>query len=126
MGKVVILSTGGTIAMDQTPNSPHPIPSLKGRDFQQQLASHCPSDMEISAEDIVNIPSAQMSLETIKEIYQKVQSHSANPDLDGIVVTHGTDTMEESSYFVHLCYQASKPVVLLAPCVRQMKRDTRA
>lgn len=111
MGKVVILSTGGTIAMDQTPSSPHPIPSLKGRDFQQQLASLCPSDIEISAEDIVNIPSAQMSLETIKEISQKVQSHSANPDLDGIIVTHGTDTMEESAYFVHLCYQASKPVV---------------
>ncbi len=111
MGKVVILSTGGTIAMDQTAGSSHPVPSLTGRDFEQQLASQFPTDLEISAEDIVNIPSAHISLETIQEICRKAQSHASNPDLSGIVVTHGTDTMEESAYFVHSCYSGSQPVV---------------
>ena len=111
MGKVVILTTGGTIAMDQTTSSPHPVPSLKGRDFQQQMASLFPAELEISTEDIINIPSARISLENIKEICQKVESHSSDPDLAGIVVTHGTDTMEESSYFVQLCYTGLQPVV---------------
>ena len=111
MGKVVILSTGGTIAMDQTASSSHPVPSLTGRDFEQQLASHFPTDIEILAEDIINIPSAHISLETLQEICQKAQGHSSNPDVAGMVVTHGTDTMEESAYFVHLCYSGSQPVV---------------
>ncbi len=68
MGKVVILSTGGTIAMDQTASSSYPVPSLTGRDFEQQLASHFPTDIEILAEDIINIPSAHISLETLQEI----------------------------------------------------------
>ena len=111
MGKVVILSTGGTIAMDQTASSSHPVPSLTGRDFEQQLASHFPTDIEILAEDIINIPSAHISLETLQEICQKAQGHSSNPDVAGMVVTHGTDTMEESAYFAHLCYSGSQPVV---------------
>jgi len=86
MGKVVILSTGGTIAMDQTASSSHPVPSLTGRDFEQQLASQFPTDFEISAEDILNIPSAHITLETIQEICRKVQSHSSNPNVDGMVV----------------------------------------
>lgn len=111
MGKVVILSTGGTIAMDRTASSSHPIPSLKGEDFERQLASHFPKDIEIEAEDIVNIPSAHISLETIQKICQTARTRSSDPDVDGIVVTHGTDTMEESAYFSHLCYTGSQPVV---------------
>ena len=45
MGKVVILSTGGTIAMDRTATSEHPVPSLQGQDFQQRLAQHLPDDL---------------------------------------------------------------------------------
>ena len=50
MGKVVILSTGGTIAMDRTASSEHPVPSLQGQDFQQRLAQHLPDDLEVSAQ----------------------------------------------------------------------------
>jgi L-asparaginase len=111
MGKVVILSTGGTIAMDRTSTSEHPIPSLKGQDFQQLLAQHLPGDLEVSAEDVINIPSAHISLENIQEISQTVNRYDSRNDLDGVVITHGTDTMEESAYFVHLCYSGSQPVV---------------
>ncbi|MEE8349896.1 MAG: asparaginase [Acidobacteriota bacterium] len=111
MGKVVILSTGGTIAMDRTSTSEHPVPSLKGQDFQQRLAQHLPAEVEVSTEDIINIPSAHISLENIQQISQTVTRCASREDLDGIVVTHGTDTMEESAYFVHLCYSGSLPVV---------------
>ena len=111
MGKVAILSTGGTIAMDRTSTSEHPVPSLKGQDFQQRLAQHLPDDLEVSAEDIINIPSAHISLENIQTISQTVNRYASEEELDGMVITHGTDTMEESAYFVHLCYSGSLPVV---------------
>ncbi len=111
MAKVVILSTGGTIAMDRTATSEHPVPSLQGRDFQQRLSQHLPHDLEVSAEDLIHIPSAHISLENIRTIFQAVNRHAEEEDLDGMVITHGTDTMEESAYFVHLCYSDSQPVV---------------
>ena len=37
----------------------------------------------------------------------------ATPDVDGIVITHGTDTLEETSYFLHLVVKSDKPVVLI-------------
>lgn len=97
--------------MDRTTSSAHPIPSLMSKDFEQRLAEHLPTDLEVSAEDIINIPSAHISLETIQKICQKVVSYSSKQDVAGIVVTHGTDTMEESAYFVHLCHAGSPPVV---------------
>ena len=111
MGKVVILSTGGTIAMDRTSTSEHPIPSLKGQDFQRHLAQHLPGELEVLSEDIINIPSAHISLENIQKIAQTVNRYSSRNELDGVVITHGTDTMEESAYFVHLCYAGSQPIV---------------
>jgi L-asparaginase len=111
MGKVVILSTGGTIAMDRTATSEHPVPSLQGQDFQQRLAQHLPDDLEVSAQDLINIPSAHISLQNIQMISQTVNRCASQQDLDGMVITHGTDTMEESAYFVHLCYSGSQPVV---------------
>jgi L-asparaginase len=44
-------------------------------------------------------------------ISQTVNRCASQQDLDGMVITHGTDTMEESAYFVHLCYSGSQPVV---------------
>jgi len=111
MGKVVILSTGGTIAMDRTATSEHPVPSLQGQDFQQRLAQHLPDDLELSAQDLINIPSAHISLQNIRMISETVNRYASQEDLDGMVITHGTDTMEESAYFVHLCYAGSQPVV---------------
>jgi L-asparaginase len=111
MGKVMILSTGGTIAMDRTSTSEHPVPSLKGQDFQQRLAQHLPDDLEVSAEDIINIPSAHISLRNIQKISQTVNRYASREEWDGMVITHGTDTMEESAYFIHLCYAGSLPVV---------------
>lgn len=111
MRRVVILSTGGTIAMDRTSTSEHPVPSLQGQDLLQRLAQHLPGDLEVLAEDIINIPSAHISLENIQKIAQTVNRYDSRNELDGVVITHGTDTMEESAYFVHLCYSGSQPVV---------------
>lgn len=111
MRKVGILSTGGTIAMDRTSTSEHPVPSLTSQDFQQRLTQHLPDDLEIASEDILNIPSAHISLENIQKISRKVNRYAQQNDWDGVVITHGTDTMEESAYLVHLCYSGSLPVV---------------
>jgi L-asparaginase len=111
MGKVMILSTGGTIAMDRTSTSEYPVPSLKGQDFQQRLAQHLPDDLEVSAEDIINIPGAHISLRNIQNISQTVNRYASREEWDGMVITHGTDTMEESAYFIHLCYAGFLPVV---------------
>ena len=86
MGKVVILSTGGTIAMDRTATSEHPVPSLQGQDFQQRLAQHLPDDLELSAQDLINIPSAHISLQNIRMISETVNRYASQEDMDGMVI----------------------------------------
>jgi len=113
MGQVVILSTGGTIAMDQTSSSEQPVPALKGEDFLSRLGSQLAESTELISEDIINIPSAHITLDDMQKIHTRVMHHLSRPEVDGIVVTHGTDTMEESSFFLHCCYDGARPVVFV-------------
>lgn len=113
MAEVVILSTGGTIAMDRTPSSSQAVPALSAEDFLDQLGSQLPAATRLTSEDLLNIPSAHITREDFKKIHSRVAHHVARQGVDGVVVTHGTDTMEESSFFLHCCYSGAIPVVFV-------------
>jgi L-asparaginase len=66
----------------------------------------------ISAEQFVNIDSKDIDLETWKRLAVHVDSVAARPDIDGIVITHGTDTLEETAFLLHLVLETNKPVVV--------------
>ncbi len=111
--KVLILATGGTIAGAQSSSSD---PGYKSGTFSaDDLIRAVPKlkDLaELSAEQIANIGSQNMNHEVWLKLSSRINA-AFKSDLDGIVITHGTDTMEETAYFLSLVVKSEKPVVLV-------------
>ena len=106
---IVVVSTGGTIASTDNEGGDATV-SLTGAD----LVSAVPeigSVADVEAEQFSNVPSQFLTLEDCYDLLERVREHDADPSVDGVVVTQGTNTMEESSYFLDLCYDGDTPVV---------------
>ena len=85
------------------------IPALGGRDFLTLL----PEDIaEIEVEEYCNLPSAHFTLDTIWGMRHRVAELAEDEDVQGIVITHGTDVMEETAYLLDLTVDTDKPIVL--------------
>lgn len=108
MKRVVVVTTGGTIAMKRSPMVGGAVPSLKGDDFLSLL----PRDgIDLSFEEFSNIPSSHITPVRALELAQRIDSALLSPAVDGVVVTHGTDTLEESAYLIDLTLKNNKPIV---------------
>ncbi|MEO8662887.1 MAG: asparaginase [Bryobacteraceae bacterium] len=109
---VAVLSTGGTIASKQDPAKGGYLPALSGED----LVSAVPAIKriaQIQVEQISNIPSPDITPEIWVRLAGRVNELMAKPQITGIVVTHGTDTLEETAYFLDLTTISAKPVILV-------------
>jgi len=106
---VAILTTGGTIAMQHDAAAGGAIPLLGADELTAALPPGLP---ELRSEELVNLPSSHFTLETLQTIRERVAALAAEPDVEGIVVTHGTDTLEETAYLLDLTVSGEKPVVL--------------
>jgi L-asparaginase len=111
---VKILATGGTIAGAQASQSEY---GYKAGSFRvEDLINAVPQmkDLaDITGEQIVNIGSQDMNDEVWLKLGKRVNEVLASPDTDAVVITHGTDTMEETAYFLNLVVKSDKPVVLV-------------
>jgi L-asparaginase len=85
------------------------VPALGATDFLSALPSDLP---ELYANEIVNLPSSHFSLATLETIREHVASAMVEPDVEGIVLTHGTDVLEETAYLLDLTMSGDKPIVL--------------
>ena len=114
LARIVILATGGTIAGAQLKEGEPgykagtvSIPSLvNAAPGLTKLAS-------ISGEQIASIASQDMSDFVWLKLARRARELLASPEVDGIVVTHGTDTLEETGFFLSLVLRSEKPVVLV-------------
>jgi L-asparaginase len=109
MSTIVILTTGGTIAMKRDEAAGGAIPTLDGSDF---LAVLPPDLAAIQVEEYCNLPSAHFTLDTLWGLRSRVAELLDKPEVDGVVVTHGTDVLEESAYLLDLTVPSEKPMVL--------------
>jgi len=110
--KVVIVTTGGTVAMKYDPASGGVVPALSGKD----LIVAVPGLEKIAIIETVefcNIDSSQMTPEIWRNLSSKVQNILERSDVQGVVVTHGTDTMAEGAFFLETTLQNEKPVVFV-------------
>ncbi len=109
MAHVVVLSTGGTIAMQHDANLGGAVPQLGAAELAQAL----PPDLaEIELGEIVKLPSSHFGLDTLWQIRGAVAETLERPEVDGVVVTHGTDVLEETALLLDLTLGSPKPVVL--------------
>ena len=111
--KVVILATGGTIAGAAASQTDAGYKSgAVGVDILIQAVPQLKELADVSGEQIASIGSQDMNDEVWLKLGKRVNELLARPDVDGIAITHGTDTLEETSYFLDLVTKSDKPVVL--------------
>lgn len=112
---IVIIATGGTIAgtaLSQTEALHYTSAVLP----VERLIDDIPalkSIARITGEQIAQIDSADMNQTIWLKLVKRINELLASDQVDGIVVTHGTDTMEETAYFLNLTVKGAKPVVLV-------------
>ena len=108
--KVVLLATGGTIASRYDPALGRTVASQRAEDLLEML----PQVGDVAAIEVDNfatIPSFDMTVQFAFGLARRIDEVLARPDVAGVVVTHGTDTMEETSYLADLLLQSDKAVV---------------
>jgi L-asparaginase len=108
--KVVLIGTGGTIASRYDAQLSRKIASQRGEDLLAQV----PQLAEVAAievDDFATVSSFDMSAELAFRLAERVNQQLARDDVTGVVVTHGTDTMEESCYLADLLLRSDKPAV---------------
>jgi L-asparaginase len=111
---VRILATGGTIAGAQANAQSY---GYKSGAFKvEDLISAVPKInelAELSGEQVANIGSQDMNDAVWLKLARRINEVLAQRDVDGVVITHGTDTMEETAFFLDLVVKSDKPVVLV-------------
>ncbi|SHF00323.1 L-asparaginase [Thermoanaerobacter uzonensis DSM 18761] len=109
--KIVIIFTGGTISMKNDPNLNAAIPSLSGNEILKMV----PNIKENSQIEIIqfgNFPSPHLTPELLVNLKLEVENVIKKQQVKGVVITHGTDTIEETAYFLDLTINSEKPIVL--------------
>jgi L-asparaginase len=111
---VVILATGGTIAGAAATGTQAGYTS--GAVTIDAMLAAVPGikDMaNVKGEQISNVGSQDMSFDIMLAVAKRINELAPKNDVDGIVITHGTDTMEETAYFLNLVVKTDKPVVMV-------------
>lgn len=113
--RVVLIGTGGTIA-GTAPRAGDLIGYTAGALAAEQLVAAVPAlaGEALEAETLARIDSCDMDEATWLALLRRLRAALARDDVAGAVVTHGTDTLEETGWFLHRCLGADKPVVLTA------------
>ena len=112
---VVILGTGGTIA--GTAAKPGDNVGYSAAQIGvAQLVAAVPAlqKVAIEAEQVGQVDSKDMGFALWRRLAERAAHHLARPDVAGVVITHGTDTLEETAYFLHRVLAPVKPVVFAA------------
>ncbi|MBC8015807.1 MAG: type II asparaginase [Sporomusaceae bacterium] len=112
---IMILGTGGTIA-GVAPLSAEPLHYTAAVLSVETVMSQVPEIKEVATiftEQLAQVDSSNMNQEIWLKLARRINELLSSSEVDGIVVTHGTDTLEETAYFLNLVIKSLKPVVVV-------------
>lgn len=117
---IVVLGTGGTMAGTATQAGDN-VGYVAGQVPVSDLLAAVPglcrlvaSGWTLETEQVAQVDSKDMSHAVWRRLAERVQAHLQRPEVDGVVITHGTDTLEETGYLLHRVLAPERPVVLTA------------
>lgn len=109
--RIHVVATGGTIAMQLDPVQGGAIPAVSGADLIAAVPE-IGQIAQLSVEEFSNIPSEHMTPEVWMRLAIRLNDIAADSNIQGVVITHGTDTMEETAFFLDLTVCGDTPIVL--------------
>lgn len=112
MAKVLLIATGGTIAMRKDKFG-KAVPAVSGHDLLESLPA-LKDEAEWKILDFSNFASCNMDLEKMRNLAIEVDRQFKDPELKGIIITHGTDTLEETAFFLDVSIKDKRPIILTA------------
>jgi len=107
---IVILFTGGTISMRHDPAAQGAVPALSGREILAATRG-IEAVAQVEIEDWGAFPGPHMTVERMWALRNRIREHLGRDDVSGVVVAHGTDSLEESAYFAARSLAPDKPIV---------------
>jgi L-asparaginase len=109
---VKLIATGGTIAMKIDPVKKAPVPAISGEDLLATVPE-ISKYAQVEVQNLSNVPSDYMDPERWVGLQKAVSEALARDEVAGVIVSHGTDTLEETAYFLDLTIKSDKPIVLI-------------
>ena len=109
---VQFIATGGTIAMKIDPVKNAPVPAISGEDLLATVPD-VGKYANIQVKSLSNVPSDYMDPTRWVQLTKEVQAALNRDEVAGVIVSHGTDTLEETAFWLDLTVNSPKPVVLI-------------
>ena len=110
--QVTVVFTGGTISMRFDAAAGGAVPAMSGAEILAQVPG-LDDFAKVTAVDFARLPGPHITPPRMMELARAVESQLAGDDCDGVVVTHGTDTLEETAFLLDLVLTSEKPVVFV-------------
>lgn len=117
-----LIATGGTIAMKIDPVKQAPVPAISGDDLLAtvpDVAKHA----RVEVKNISNVPSDYMDPPRWIALTKEVNEALARPEVSGVIISHGTDTLEETAWWLDLTVNFEKPIVLIGAQRNASEKD---
>lgn len=111
MKKVAVVFNGGTISMKVDERIKAAVPSLTGEEIMAMVTG-IESYAEVESYSFSSKPSPHMTIDNMLELSKFIKKLINRDDIDGVVLTHGTDTLEETAYFLDLTIDTEKVIVV--------------
>src|SRR5690554_645546 len=110
--KIAMIFTGGTIAMKIDPDLHAAIPALNADEILSMIKNI--GDLtELEIINFANLPSPHITPDVMMELYKLTREKLKDETITGVIITHGTDTLEETAYLLDLLLDTQKPVVVV-------------
>lgn len=111
MKKVAIIFNGGTISMKVDPKLNAAVPGLSSEEIMSMVVG-IENYAKLESINFSNLPSPSITPEIMMKLSELVRKNLDREDICGVVVTHGTDSLEETAYLLDLTIKSDKPVVV--------------